>query len=257
MIATVQTSPFHVFGYARKGDEKQINSIEAQKMKIDKYYDFRFGDDPLATFAACYEDHAANTFGVDFRDRPHGRELNLKVMRGDHILLALGDRAFRSIADCCLCIKDWSERGVAVHYLNADFDTSTAAGRMMARNLASLAEYKGEYRNERQKFVYDTLRANGLPTNGNAPWGWKILGKADRRFVEAWSDRKAANLALHRVDNLRWSYQQVVEAFNGNPPTKARRYNGRSKPWTVWSIFQAVKAARANFPDPRERRQAS
>ena len=247
------TEPFHVFGYARLSTLAQYLSIAAQKAKIDKYFRFRFDDDPLATWGGCFEDHAVSASSVDFRERPHGRELNLKVNRGDHILLALGDRAFRSVADCCLCIKDWSDRGVAVHYINAGVDTSNAVGKMIAHIIASLGEYEGELRSERQKERNNIARAHGLPTNGHCPWGWKIIGtKAERRFVEAPFDRNVANMILAHIDQG-WSYQGLAYTFNHEPnPPKAKGYNGRGKPWTVAGLFNAAKAARANFlPDPR------
>ncbi len=238
---------------------KQYLSIAAQKSKIDQYFALRFGDDPLATFTGCYEDHAVSANSIDFRDRPQGLELNLRVNRGDHILLALGDRAFRSIADCCLCIKDWSERGVAVHYINAGVDTSTAVGKMIAHIIASLGEYEGELRSERQKERNNIARAHGLPTNAHCPWGWKIIGKgATRRFVEAPGDRNVANSILAHIAQG-WSYGTLAHQFNSETdPPKAKGYNGRGKPWTTAGCFNAAKAAKADFlPDPREIKEAS
>ena len=244
------TEPYYVFGYARMSTLKQVLSIEAQKAKIEKYYALRFGDDPSADWGGCYEDHAVSATSVDFRDRPHGRELNLKVNRGDHILLALGDRAFRSIADCCLCIKDWSERGVAVHYINAGVDTSTAVGKMIAHIIASLGEYEGELRSERQRERNNIARAHGLPTNAHCPWGWKIIGtKQTRRFVEAPFDRSIANMILAHIDQD-WSYETLAHQFNSetHPPLQRPRQNLDRR-----RCFNAAKAAKANFlPDPRD-----
>ena len=252
---TQATDPFNVYGYARKSTSKQYLSLDAQQTKIDKYYPWRFDDDPLATWGGCYEDDEVSAVGIPFCERPKGRELNLKVRQGDHILLALGDRAFRSAADCCVCIKDWTERGVAVHYVNTGgLDTSTSVGRLVAQILASLGEFEGELRSERQRARNEAARAKGLPTNGHAAWGWKIIGeKETRRYVEAPEDRMVANLAAHRVDTDGWSLAEVVEQFNGDR-VKARHYDGHSKKklWTVHAIFQSVKAARADFlPDPR------
>ncbi|MCH8044081.1 MAG: recombinase family protein [Planctomycetes bacterium] len=252
------TEPYHVFGYARMSTLAQYLSTKAQRAKIDKYYAFRFDDDEDATWGGCYEDHAVSATRVDFRDRPHGLELNLKLNRGDHILLALGDRAFRSVADCCLCIKDWTKRGVILHYLNANFDTSTASGRMIAQIIASMGEYEGELRSERQRERNNIARSHGLPTNAHCPWGWKIIGtKQTRRFVEVWSDRSVANMILSHIDQG-WSYEALAHDFNSRPdPPKAKGYNGRGKPWTVAGCFNAAKAAKADFPDPRERKEAS
>lgn len=253
MIATVQTAPFHVFGYASRSTLKQVLSIEAQKAKIDQYFAVRFGDEPLATFAGCYEDTAISSYVYPLRERPHGLELNLKLRHGDHVIAALGDRIFHDIADCAVCIKDWTERGIIVHYANhLGMDTSTAQGRFAANIIGSMGEHHVSLPSLRVRERNNIARAHGLPTNGNCRWGWKIIGtKQTRRFVEALSDRNVANMALHHVDTLRWTHKRVVEAFNDSPPAKARHY-GRGRPWTEWGVFQAVRAARAKFePDPR------
>ena len=53
-------------------------------------------------------------------------------------------------------------------------------------------------------------------------------------------------------------YESLAHQFNNETkPPKAKGYNGRGKPWTKPGLFNAAKAAKANFPDPRERKEAS
>ena len=77
----------------------------------------------------------------------------------------------------------------------------TSVRRLMAHIIASLGEYEGELRSERQKERNNIARAHGLPTNAHAPWGWKIIGKKEhRRYVEAPFDRNVAKVILHLIN---------------------------------------------------------
>lgn len=80
---------------------------------------------------------------------------------GDAIVVVGIDRLGRSAVEVMATIRDLSERGIVLRSLREGIDTGTAAGRMVAGVLASLAELELELGRERRSAAREARRARG------------------------------------------------------------------------------------------------
>lgn len=80
---------------------------------------------------------------------------------GDAIVVVGIDRLGRNAAEVMQTIRDLNERDIVLRSLREGIDTSTAAGRMVAGVLASLAELELELGKERRAASREARRARG------------------------------------------------------------------------------------------------
>lgn len=80
---------------------------------------------------------------------------------GDAIVVVGIDRLGRNAAEVMQTIRDLGERDIVLRSLREGIDTSTAAGRMVAGVLASLAELELELGRERRTAAREARRARG------------------------------------------------------------------------------------------------
>ena len=93
--------------------------------------------------------------------RPGLNELLADAIPGDTIVVVGIDRLGRNAAEVMTTIRDLDQRGIVLRSLREGIDTSTAAGRMVAGVLASLAELELELGRERRAAARDARRARG------------------------------------------------------------------------------------------------
>ena len=100
--------------------------------------------------------------GTSTRERRPGLAALLDYAReGDAIVVVGIDRLGRNAAEVMTTIRDLGERGIVLRSLREGIDTSTAAGRMVAGVLASLAELELELGRERRAAAREARRARG------------------------------------------------------------------------------------------------
>lgn len=100
--------------------------------------------------------------GTSSRQQRPGLAALLDYARaGDAIVVVGIDRLGRNAAEVMTTIRDLGERGIVLRALREGIDTSTAAGRMVAGVLASLAELELELGRERRQAERDARRARG------------------------------------------------------------------------------------------------
>lgn len=100
--------------------------------------------------------------GTSTREQRPGLANLLAYARpGDTIVVVGIDRLGRNAAEVMTTIRDLGERDIVLRSLREGIDTSTAAGRMVAGVLASLAELELELGRERRSAARDARRARG------------------------------------------------------------------------------------------------
>ncbi len=101
--------------------------------------------------------------GTKTREQRPGLAALLEYARpGDTIVVVGIDRLGRNAAEVMTTIRDLGEREIVLRSLREGIDTSTAAGRMVAGVLASLAELELELGKERRLAARDARRARGM-----------------------------------------------------------------------------------------------
>jgi DNA invertase Pin-like site-specific DNA recombinase len=95
------------------------------------------------------------------QQRPGLAALMDYAREGDAIVVVGIDRLGRSAAEVMVTIRELGERGIVLRSIREGIDTATAAGRMVAGVLASLAELELELGKERRTAARDARRARG------------------------------------------------------------------------------------------------
>jgi DNA invertase Pin-like site-specific DNA recombinase len=100
--------------------------------------------------------------GASAREQRPGLAALLDYAReGDAIVVVGIDRLGRNAAEVMTTIRELGQRGIVLRSLREGIDTSTAAGRMVAGVLASLAELELELGRERRSAAREARRARG------------------------------------------------------------------------------------------------
>jgi len=106
--------------------------------------------------------HADKLSGTSTREQRPGLAALLAYARpGDTIVVVGIDRLGRNAAEVMTTIRELGEREIVLRSLREGIDTGTAAGRMVAGVLASLAELELELGRERRSAARDARRARG------------------------------------------------------------------------------------------------
>jgi DNA invertase Pin-like site-specific DNA recombinase len=146
--AAAPTSTGAQLGYARVSTEhqsldQQLDALTAAGVDTDRVY-----TDKLS--------------GASARAQRPGLDALLDYAReGDAIVVVGIDRLGRNAAEVMTTIRELGERGIVLRSLREGVDTATAAGRMVAGVLASLAELELELGKERRTASRDARRARG------------------------------------------------------------------------------------------------
>jgi DNA invertase Pin-like site-specific DNA recombinase len=195
-MPTSKPEPVRVMGYSRVSTVKQDLSPEVQRKMAKDWYDMQVG---LGAWPQGSEwlDMLFDqiTSKVNLLERPQGQLITTLLSRGDVLVVARSDRAFRSAADCEIALSRLSEAGIRVVFLNMPVDTGTAEGMLMASVMAAFSRYEREAIRWRTKAALGRLREMGGVYN-KPPGGWKIAknSKGKKIFVP---DNDYRRMATH------------------------------------------------------------
>lgn len=170
-------------GYIRVSTEQQADegiSLVAQKAKISAWCSangYQFGDDNLFIDAGIS--------GKTMNKRPALAKALAAVKKGDALVVYSLSRLARSTKDT-LVIADLLEAKKAdLVSLSEKLDTTTAAGRMMFRMLAVLADFERDLVAERTKAALTYKKASG-EVYSPVPFGFQAIdGKLEQVEAEA------------------------------------------------------------------------
>lgn len=204
-----------VYGYIRVSHADQARSglgMAAQKEAIEGYWHRHYEGRAGFTFAGFYEDPAVSG-GKPLVNRPAGSKLALAVDSGDIVLFAKLDRGFRDVEDIVLTSKMWSERGVAMVFLDYQVDTSTAIGKVMLIMIAAIAQFERDRMSERSKEAHAQRAKRGGPV-GNHTFGFKHAGPVGNRvYLPSPEDRELGKKVLYYRDELGLSWDKIHFEF--------------------------------------------
>lgn len=208
-----------MFAYTRVSTEEQAlsrNGLEAQRAAVDAEADRRGWS--VEHFAD--EGVTGKVIGPQLQ---HVLQL-LAARQADGLVVAKMDRLSRSIINAASIIELANQQGWSLVILDMNIDLTTAAGRMIAHNLLSFAQYERELIGERTRAALAAKKAR------NEPIGRPRLAKPSvvRRIV---TDRDAG-----------LSFAKIAAALEGEgvlSPTG--RPNWQSS--TVRRIYTSATAA--------------
>lgn len=228
--------------YGRMSTAQQDNSLDIQDAKCRSYCELRG-----FTVAGTFTDPATSG-RIPVADRTGGSELlqRLRLAAGSaepipHLVVAKLDRLGRNAADLLATVKQLTELGVTVHFVDIGGDSMTTSGpvgRLFLTMLAGFAEFEVEMIRDRTRQTMSHLRSQGRPTGGTLPYGWQLVGN---RWVPHPDEQH--QLALMRdLERAGWNYNRIMRDLNARGiPSKT------GKAWT-YSAVQSALTAKINQP---------
>lgn len=212
------------YGYIRVSSDRQADSglgLAAQRARIEEYCSRVLQGVPLIEIVA---DEAVSASQVPFLRRPNGRRLDATVVRGDHIVVAKLDRAFRSLRDCAVMMDHWTARGVVVHVLDISVATDTPLGQLIVGIMAAIAQWESRRIGERIREAMAVKRAQGRSPNGRPQLGYRV-GPDQLLVPDEDMQRVVARIVRWR-DRHRLRYEEIIEKLNvaGSRTTMGREW---------------------------------
>jgi DNA invertase Pin-like site-specific DNA recombinase len=160
-----------VVGYIRGSTLEQQNTLEAQEKQIRAYCDYRGLE-----LVRCFTDSGESAFSVSFYERPAAAEMLAWARENgvSGIVFPKLDRGFRDALDCLFTCDDLNRKGVQLHILDIQLDTTTPVGKLVLTMMAAIAEFENRRRSERQQAGFEVMKANGQRC-GSVPYGWTAV----------------------------------------------------------------------------------
>lgn len=201
------------YGYCRVSTGKQGTlGLDAQANIIRQLWETRLKKDYPDLL--MYEEQSVSAYSIDFRSRPKAKEIGLRIARGDCIVVAKLDRAFRSIRDTLNTIHYWRQIGVKVYCpdFGSDADCDSLHGKIMLIGLSLAAEIEGDRVRQRMSDWKESQKKMGRATAGHAPYGFKFV-----RHGAPVGYKKIPPAILQPDDKeqamIRWMYEQKKRGF--------------------------------------------
>lgn len=226
-----------VYGYGRHSTEKQGLTELNQRETVERYISM---NRPLDTYGGWFYD-AAHSGSKDIFERPRGREVWALVQPDDHIVWAKLDRAFRNQIDGLRTIEMLRQKGVNVHSLDFNLDTSTSNGRCMLSIMLALGQQGREQISENTSASLQAKKRAGLPYNSGVPIGWKKVGVGRKSRFDIDNAEREQALEIVGMRTAGMSYDTIVSLMR-----RRLRPNGRQ--WNRNTARRAYHAAIQRFP---------
>ena len=208
-----------IYGYARVSTTEQADgtSIEGQRRRIKGIAQALAADDPTfdPTRMVIYADEGISG-SVPMEARPEGGFMFESLARGDTVVVAKMDRAFRSAEDALAKARWFHDNGVDL--VIADLGTEpvmrNGVAKLFFTMLAAMAEFERERILERTRDGRRAKRAAGGYTGGRPPFGFKVVGKGREARLEKLPEAEPIiervvqlrhqGLSLKRISNAVW-----------------------------------------------------
>jgi DNA invertase Pin-like site-specific DNA recombinase len=239
------------YGYCRMSTDKQVLSVPAQQEAIRRHFEYLLVPRGFA-WGGFYVDPGVSG-KLPFMERAAGGELIQVADKGDAIIVAKLDRAFRSCLDACRIVGMWGEMGVEPHILDLGIDLSTPIGRCMMQVVAAFAELERGRISERTKDGFAEMRRRGWSLNGMIPYGTTWVhdgvnprnGRIRRLLIVNHEERRVMAMIVGWRDVHKMSFGEIArklkrEVFIVRKNRKANEEPVRIK-WTIDTVRAAYE----------------
>lgn len=192
-----------------------------------------------------YADLAVSAYRKRFRRRPAGGRLDAALRRGDVVIFAKLDRAFRSAGDFHATMETWAARGVDVHFIDPAARWGTPDGLLCLGAAVLFAEYDSALKGRRISECADVLRRRGRKPNRMEPaTGWRR--NAAGEFVkDELRQRQIAWIVEARGKGASWHW--ISDQLEPDKPRVAFRDKDK-RYWTASRCRQAYANAMVGGP---------
>jgi DNA invertase Pin-like site-specific DNA recombinase len=227
-----------LYGYCRVSTDLQESSSDAQVAALNAYA-VKTGQ--LLPEENLFVDEDVSG-SIPLRDRKEGKRMWDRLGRGDTVVIATKDRAFRSLVDAALTVMQWRELGIKLHILDFPVDLSTDEGEMVFLQGAVFSQYERKQIGKRIRVGLAHRKACGLPYGGMRPWGYiKQAGK----WVPCPKERELGERAL-KMRKAGLTMQAIaVACVHHRKPVVKKKASGY---YHVSDLSSLIRAAEAGYP---------
>jgi DNA invertase Pin-like site-specific DNA recombinase len=236
------------FGYCRASTAGQHYTFDSQRKAIESYYEHHLKEKGYE-FGGWFEDRA--TSGTKpLAEREAGGRLWSALNHGDCVVWSKLDRAFRNVIYGANTLNQFAAKGISIHSLDIQLDTSSSLGKFVMNLLVLLGELERDWISTRTREALAIRQERGLPHGRRPPAGWKKL--EDGTWAPDQSERDLVQWAIEQNDRGGVSWKHLATLLN---KAGIRRANGDRyhQPW----FHYAVKAKAAGYPGKDGWRKAS
>ena len=235
-----------VCAYLRVSTAEQASngdSLATQRQQVAGYAMMRGWPEP-----ECFIDRGVSG-SVPFADRPEGKRLLETVEKGDVVITAKLDRAFRNAADALATLEELKDQNVGLHMIDLGGDVcGNGISKLIFTILSAVAENERDRIRERIRDVKRHLASQGVYGGGKRPFGYDIV---DKRLVPNAQEQEA----LVRMRALRAegrTYREIAALLAAEfgvemPAMTIKRILGRQYP--PRSAVKDVGPIAANTPE--------
>lgn len=209
-------------GYVRVSTTRQAQdgvSLEAQRAKIEAWC-----QSSDAELMGVHADEGLS--GSKSHNRPGLQAALAQATKEKAALVVYSlSRLARSTQDAIRINEALDKAGADLVSLTERIDTTTAAGKMIFRLLAVLAEFERDLVSERTTAALGHLRAQGRKLGGHVPYGYKLTPDG-RSLVE--DGQEQAGLALMRqLRSQGATLREIATALDaaGYGPKRGKRWH--------------------------------
>ena len=156
-------------------------------------------------------------------DRPEGKRMLATVGKGDVLVVAKLDRAFRSAADALTVLEELKDQGVGLHMIDLGGDViGNGISKMVFTILAAVAEGERDRLRERIRDAKRHLSSQGVFSGGKRPFGYDIVLDGE---VSRLVPNEAEMAVIDRMQAMRrhGATLRVIGAVTGHGPSSVRR----------------------------------
>ncbi len=155
--------------------------------------------------------------------------------RGDALVFYSLSRLARSTKEAIAIAERLDKAGANLVSLSEKIDTTTAAGKMVFRMLAVLAEFERDLVSERTTAALAVKRSNGQRISRHIPFGFDLEGDGTT-LVENEAEQ-AVILEIRAMRQAGQTLKQIAAALTDRKvPTKT----GKSATWTHQSVARIL-----------------
>lgn len=236
------------FAYLRVSTEEQSLSPEWQKQVCLNYFETTLKARGFE-LGGVFEDIGQSAYKIPWAEREAGRELFKAATSGSVIIVAKQDRAWRSVRDRENTLFYCQQMNIGLVILDAQLDTSTAAGKFAAGVIALQSAWESDVRSERMKAALAVRKKRRAPSKANPPPGWKY-DRVNGELVPDTRERKLLELIYQwrakRVRSIEstchWLNEEGIRRDSGskyNVQWVQRAWLSRQKGWPPEGYVQS------------------
>ena len=219
-------------GYVRVSTGGQAEdgvSLAAQRSKVQAWA--KLNDEPELI---VFED--AGLSGSTMSQRPGLKDaLDAVCKRKGTLIVYSLSRLARSTRDTLTISERLAKAGAQLVSLSERLDTSSAAGQMMFRMLAVLAEFERDQIAERTKSAMAHMRKAGRRISRFAPYGWEFDAAGELLVVNRSEQRVLQRMRKFRSQGM--TLRQIAAELNEHDVPTKQGGNGGWTPKVIRSLL--------------------